>query len=747
MERDGKNNSFSDSDGDLFLNEVFVVVDAEGDLSDEADECILLGGSDTEKEHASVVAGGLPDIVVTPPEEDGQIEDVEMLEVADDNPGLASAGVQGSQDPVTPNEGKGLEGLRPEPPVTFGAKDFRLLKDDGTYATNEEAIARGMFGPPRASEQQRVASSVLPRDSSLDRTAMDTSEAQQGKGGKKVKKRMCQACNKLVFRLRTHVYRQHLPQCMRGDISELPNVSPTPVHTLIQLLLVIVARMMVDNISHLLHTVVQRRLHPEIATTLTDKEKTQIREVHEKLGKNEKLSYDVTKPSCIGVLGHWRLLIRMIATLSPEDRQSIKDFSPDTPVFPRRSAVSGNNAVVSGGSSKGGASASAGKPSKEGGPASAGQPSKGGASALADKPTKGDKPVRQRPAIQKKRKLDQKQTEVSQPQKKAQPKKSDKPEPVVTVQLKQNSAQRSVKYGTPIPESRATRPAFIGIDTHFHPDVLMSKTGKSTVEGALAALPTSEGFRLSEAIGIFCYPRNFPDGYQRVALRKDARLSFAYGWHPKDLDGHDDEYVLEMVDTLCGTQRCVALGEVGLDYTVSKPTPSRQKKMLRELLLIARRRDLPVIIHCRDQPKSTKASDDCVDVIQDVLQRNHTIVRHCFDGDKAQFLKWQGKFPRCYFSIAGLATKGSCNPQLSLVIDRIPDNRLLIETDAPFLLPARVTGTNFNSPNLLLEVAKYVAGIRLDINISDIYSDPRAGQRLRGLLETLNANARECFRL
>ena len=129
------------------------------------------------------------------------------------------------------------------------------------------------------------------------------------------------------------------------------------------------------------------------------------------------------------------------------------------------------------------------------------------------------------------------------------------------------------------------------------------------------------------------------------------------------------------------------------------------------------------------------------------MPKSHTVIRHCFDGDKDQYLKWKDAIPGCYFSIAGLATQlNKCNRQLSLVIDRIPGDRLLLETDAPYLLPAGVTNTTTNSPNLLLEVAKYVAHIRSDIEMDKVYGDTRSAQKLRKLLESTAANARKCFR-
>ena len=190
------------------------------------------------------------------------------------------------------------------------------------------------------------------------------------------------------------------------------------------------------------------------------------------------------------------------------------------------------------------------------------------------------------------------------------------------------------------------------------------------------------------------------------------------------------------------------MGEIGLDFAHGGPSRISQRQHLRELLKIARRRNLPVIIHCRDKPGCREASDDCLKLLKEAFGEHtrHTIIRHCFDGDMGQFLEWKEAFSNCYFSISGKATHLDCDRQLSLVITKIPKDRLLLETDAPWLLPTGSPG-DLNSPNLLLEIAKYILSLQVSCPPNRMTKDPRASAKLRELLEQTSRNSRRCFNI
>ena len=228
----------------------------------------------------------------------------------------------------------------------------------------------------------------------------------------------------------------------------------------------------------------------------------------------------------------------------------------------------------------------------------------------------------------------------------------------------------------------------------------------------------------------------WPSADECAELRDDPRLLFSYGWHPKQLlsgIGVTSRGNWEELSTLLGSEGCVSLGEVGLDYTKDTPTKELQQATLVKLLrLNARRRNLPVVIHCRDHPSDRGAAGgDCLAILRQELSRGHHIHRHCFDGSVDEFDSWRRAFPSCYFGITGLATMDYCHRELSVVISLIPEDRLLLETDSPFL-KTRGEASLHNSPLLLDKVARYVAKIRRT--------------SLARVLEITSHNARRCYR-
>ena len=259
----------------------------------------------------------------------------------------------------------------------------------------------------------------------------------------------------------------------------------------------------------------------------------------------------------------------------------------------------------------------------------------------------------------------------------------------------------------------------IGVDSHFHPVRLMEATQTDTLADALAALPSSKDFHIAGFIGVFCSPRTWPSAADRVKLREDSRLHFAYGWHPKLLyegTGIIDRVNWERLESRLGCRGTVALGEIGLDYSnLAPPYPGKciQKIILRKLLRILKQRPhLTVVLHSRGQTTlSREANDDCLTICREELDLFQRIHLHCFSGSVSELMAWEQSFPNCYFGITGLVTMDDSHPQLSAVIAQIPEDRLLLETDSPYLKTKDETAEH-NSPLLLDKVARYVAEIR-----------------------------------
>ncbi len=177
---------------------------------------------------------------------------------------------------------------------------------------------------------------------------------------------------------------------------------------------------------------------------------------------------------------------------------------------------------------------------------------------------------------------------------------------------------------------------------------------------------------------------------------------------------------IERMATLPGV---VAIGEIGLDYYRNLSGPSVQRECFVHFLGLARRAGLPVIIHDRD------AHEDTVDLLRLEHAGDTGGVMHCFSGD-VEMAKKCLDMGLC-ISIAGPVTfrNNACGQQVARFI---PDSRLLLETDCPFLTPEPHRGKR-NEPAMVRAVAERVAALR--------------GVPLEKIVEVTGANAQRLFGL
>jgi TatD DNase family protein len=190
----------------------------------------------------------------------------------------------------------------------------------------------------------------------------------------------------------------------------------------------------------------------------------------------------------------------------------------------------------------------------------------------------------------------------------------------------------------------------------------------------------------------------------RAAIALAARepdVWAAVGVHPHDA-GEADEAVLAEIERLAGAPRVVAVGEIGLDFFRDLSPRGAQAATFRRLLALARRVGKPVLIHCRD------AHDDVLAVLAEERVGEVGGIMHCFSGDVAIAR-------RCLdlgllVSLAGPVTYPNARA-LSDVARFVPGDRLVLETDCPFLPPQGHRGKR-NEPAYVALTAARVAGLR-----------------------------------
>lgn len=196
-----------------------------------------------------------------------------------------------------------------------------------------------------------------------------------------------------------------------------------------------------------------------------------------------------------------------------------------------------------------------------------------------------------------------------------------------------------------------------------------------------------------------------PGEFQEIRAIADRveELSFAVGLHPLDTEKWTDGSAGEILELARSDARVVAIGEMGLDF-YKADDEARQKQVFTAQLEIARQLDKPVIIHCRD------AAAPMAELLRDFCDRSGPVrgVMHCWGGtpEETQWFLDLG----FYISFSGTVTFKKATPiQESARI--VPSDRLLVETDCPFLAPVPKRGKR-NEPAHVKYVAERVAELR-----------------------------------
>jgi TatD DNase family protein len=188
----------------------------------------------------------------------------------------------------------------------------------------------------------------------------------------------------------------------------------------------------------------------------------------------------------------------------------------------------------------------------------------------------------------------------------------------------------------------------------------------------------------------------------KFSLELADKFPFIYasvGIHPHDAKSMTDNTVFEL-ERLLAHPKAVACGEMGLDYHYDFSPRDVQRKSFREQLELARRLGKPVIIHERE------ALSDTLDIIRDYSDL--TGVFHCFSGswETAKIILDMG----WYLSFTGVITFKNARRALE-VLEKMPADRLMLETDCPYMAPEPLRGRR-NTSLLLPYIAEKVAQVR-----------------------------------
>jgi len=179
----------------------------------------------------------------------------------------------------------------------------------------------------------------------------------------------------------------------------------------------------------------------------------------------------------------------------------------------------------------------------------------------------------------------------------------------------------------------------------------------------------------------------------------------AVGIHPHESKDFTGDTITELKE-FAANDKVVAIGETGLDFHYDFSNESDQRRAFAAQLKIAREMNLPVIIHCRE------AFEDTMDILEQFIRldgRLRGVVFHCFSGtaEQAKTILDYG----FYISLTGVVTFKNAG-EIRRAAEIVPTDRLMLETDCPYMSPEPMRKRKINEPALMIHTANFVAELK-----------------------------------
>ena len=232
------------------------------------------------------------------------------------------------------------------------------------------------------------------------------------------------------------------------------------------------------------------------------------------------------------------------------------------------------------------------------------------------------------------------------------------------------------------------------IDSHCHLDFPEFSADMPATLAAARAAGVGRMITISTRIDRY-------DVYRDIAEAND-NVWFSVGTHPHRAHEAPNADLADLV-RLAEHPKCIAIGEAGLDYHYDKAPRDIAAQVFRTHIAAARRTGLPLVIHSRD------ADEDMARILRDEMGKGaFTALLHCFTSGRE--LAMTGLELGLYVSFSGVLTFKNSQELRDLVRD-VPLDRLLVETDAPFLAPVPHRGKR-NEPSFVAETARVLAQAR-----------------------------------
>lgn len=206
---------------------------------------------------------------------------------------------------------------------------------------------------------------------------------------------------------------------------------------------------------------------------------------------------------------------------------------------------------------------------------------------------------------------------------------------------------------------------------------------------------------------VMCIGYNIEKSIRAIEIAEKYEFIYAScGISPNDIEDYSEENLLK-IEEMAKNEKIVAIGEIGLDYYWNKENKDKQKELFIKQIDIANKYNKPIIIHTRE------AAMDTISILKEHPVKN-TGIFHCCPLN--QELIKEGLKLGYYISFTGVITFKNAKPEEA--VKMVPLDRILIETDSPYMSPEPLRGTRNNSINVKL-VAQKMADIK-GIPIEDV---------------------------
>lgn len=208
---------------------------------------------------------------------------------------------------------------------------------------------------------------------------------------------------------------------------------------------------------------------------------------------------------------------------------------------------------------------------------------------------------------------------------------------------------------------------------------------------------------------IVCSSYNLSSAKLAVKIAKTYRNIFAtVGIHPENIEDMESIDAIDCIEKLAKSKKVVAIGEIGLDYHFRTDNKDKQKEIFAQQIQLANALSLPIVVHSRD------AIGDTIDILKANKVKKESLL-HCYSGsmESANILMKLG----FSFSFGGVVTFNNAKNVVE-VVRNLPLNRILLETDCPYMTPVPYRGKR-NEPSFLKYVAQKIAEIK-EISVEEL---------------------------